>query len=197
MILSNKMQRDWKGANLLEVSFDFIFSMIFFYTVFFYSYYVWSCIIVKCRLLLCLYLGNSLHIILMSKISSTSSQGLHACLNTNCLQHGTIEIISRSSKFHKINLLVFHLPGVDFENLNSCIFVGMGKLDLTIETTWPHQGWIEDIWPVSRTDNLDVIVRREPAIKIINTRPDGSGAQSSFSELLYRQICHYRIFLYR
>ena len=104
--------------------------------------YTTSSVIIEIGLLLGLDLADALDVVLVSETVTTSTKGVHSGFDANSLELGTVEVISGTScinykytELDKVNFLVIHLPGVDFEDLHTSIFVGHGELNLSIQTT--------------------------------------------------------------
>jgi len=50
---------------------------------------------------------------------------------------------------------------VDLQNIETGVLVGVWEHDLTIDTTWPHQGVVENVDTVSCHNDLDLLGRLE------------------------------------
>jgi hypothetical protein len=51
-----------------------------------------------------------------------------------------------------------HFSGVNFEDLNSGVFIGKGELDFSIQSARSHESGVQDIRSIGGADDLDIVV---------------------------------------
>jgi hypothetical protein len=54
-----------------------------------------------------------------------------------------------------------HFSGVNFEDLNSGVFIGKGELDFSIQSARSHESGVQDIRSIGGADDLDIVVGRK------------------------------------
>src|SRR5262245_7822258 len=61
---------------------------------------------------------------------------------------------------------------MDLEDLQACLRVGHADFNLTVETPWPSQCWIQDLGNIRRTDDDDLTARDEAVHEAQELRDD-------------------------
>ena len=83
------------------------------------------------------------------KHSGLGADGFTLCAGSTWHHLGNLQQIYTS---HEV-----HFSGVNLQNINSGIFIGVRELDLSVNSTGSEEGVIEDVDSVGCHDNLDVL----------------------------------------
>ena len=102
--------------------------------------------------LLLLDLGGQVLLFLMTE------EGKRASRSADCLNLGTRVVLSYEGQLIQVNIIsqksiLFHLGGMDFENLQASVFVRQANLKMQFKTTRSEHRFVDHVNPIGHTDD--------------------------------------------
>lgn len=54
-------------------------------------------------------------------------------------------------------MLTWHIAKVAFQDLPSTLYVRVRNHDMSVKSSWPHQGFVQGLWEISRCHDYNAI----------------------------------------